>query len=90
MHFSSRSVTVIVNIATVVVMLTPSVPAAYRALSIVPSTAINNIMACRVYREVKLGMMDDGPMGYPSRSHTFENETSSSLHFAGNTISSMI
>ncbi|KAJ3487273.1 hypothetical protein NLI96_g3638 [Meripilus lineatus] len=53
-------ITVLVNIGTIVVVLTPSIPDWYKALNLVHSSAISNFIACRVYREVKLGAMNNG------------------------------
>ena len=54
------SVTVMVNIATLSIMLNPAFSPIYRAVSFVPNLAIYNIMACRVYRGMKLGFIEDG------------------------------
>jgi hypothetical protein len=40
-------------------LLVPGVPAISRAMLSVPSLALANAMACRVYRAVKLGLIED-------------------------------
>lgn len=42
-----------------VVILTPSVPPIIRAMFTVPSVALQNTMACRVYRLLKLDVIRD-------------------------------
>ncbi|KAJ3487274.1 hypothetical protein NLI96_g3639 [Meripilus lineatus] len=74
--------TVLVNIATIVVVLAPSIPDWYRALSLVPSSAISNFIACRVYREVKLGVMNNGTNDTFMASHPLHQESSSPMVFA--------
>ncbi|KAJ3487295.1 hypothetical protein NLI96_g3641 [Meripilus lineatus] len=59
-HTSRHCYCAPVSNITLAILLTPLVPPAYRALTIIPNTVVFNIMACRVYREVKLGMIDDG------------------------------
>ena len=45
------------NIVSMVVILTPSVPPIVRAMFTVPNVALQNTMACRVYRLLKLGII---------------------------------
>lgn len=52
-----NSVTVQMNIVAMVVILTPSVPPVIRAMFSIPNVALQNAMACRVYRQLKLGMI---------------------------------
>ncbi|KAJ7868678.1 hypothetical protein B0H13DRAFT_1056049 [Mycena leptocephala] len=47
-------ITILVNILAVVMVFVPGVPLHYRAILSIPSTALNSIMACRVYRDRKL------------------------------------
>ena len=47
------------NIVSMVVILTPSVPPIIRAMFTVPNVALRNTMACRVYRLLKLGVIRD-------------------------------
>ncbi|CAL1702479.1 unnamed protein product [Somion occarium] len=65
-------VTVLVNIAIMVVILIPSVPSVFRALLAIPNIALQNSMACHVYRLLKLGHINDRPSAlissHPSRS----------------------
>ena len=42
------------------IILSSNVPAAYCAMLSVLDIAVNNAMACRVFRDVKLGLIDDG------------------------------
>lgn len=62
------SVTVSMNIVSMVVILTPSVPPIIRAMFTVPNVALQNVMACRVYRLLKLGLVSDEPKSYSSGS----------------------
>lgn len=43
------------NISTVTLKLIPSVPPIYRAMFAAPNFALENSMACRVYRNLKFG-----------------------------------
>lgn len=52
--------TVGVNILTIVMVLTPSVPPFYRAVFTIPNIALENAMACRVFRQLKLGIIAGG------------------------------
>lgn len=60
-HFNDRIVA-LVNIVAVALLFAPSLNSRpdLRSLGIVPSLVIHNIMACRVYREVKLGLLSSG------------------------------
>ena len=51
------SATIGVSIALVTLLLSPSVPSVYQAILSVPNIALENAMACRVYRAVKLGVI---------------------------------
>lgn len=54
-----------------VVILTPSVPPVLRAMFSIPNVALQNAMACRVYRQLKLGLIREVPtMGGGSSHHT--------------------
>jgi hypothetical protein len=46
--------TVGLNIVTVVMFLTPSIPAVVRAMITIPNIALENSMACRVFRMLKI------------------------------------
>jgi len=50
-----------VNILAMVAVLIPSVPVHYHVMFAVPNVAIQNAMACRVYRQLKLGILVDPP-----------------------------
>ncbi|KAJ3479089.1 hypothetical protein NLI96_g9302 [Meripilus lineatus] len=54
-------ISALVNIAAVALLFAPSLQLrpGLRSLGIVPSLVIHNIMACRVYREVKLGLLSN-------------------------------
>ncbi|KAI0782238.1 hypothetical protein C8Q75DRAFT_811813 [Abortiporus biennis] len=58
-------VAVATNIFAIVIMLTPSIPDTYKRVPQVVNIALQNAMACRVYRELKLGVITD-PMSVPS------------------------
>ena len=47
------------NIVSMAVILTPSIPPIIRAMFTVPNVALQNTMACRVYRLLKLGLIQD-------------------------------
>ena len=51
------------NVFTVVVLFTPSISPVYRAIVTAPNLAVYNVMACRVYRKVKLGAITNGATG---------------------------
>lgn len=51
------SITVGANVLAMVMILAPSVPPVYRAMFTIPSVAIENCMACKVYRDVKFGVI---------------------------------
>ncbi|KAL4248414.1 hypothetical protein ABKN59_008105 [Abortiporus biennis] len=62
---------VTVNIATVVCVLNPKTPAAYKIMLIVANVAIQNAMACRVHRQLKLGILRRPHLGFDSPPGTF-------------------
>ncbi|TDL22010.1 hypothetical protein BD410DRAFT_789098 [Rickenella mellea] len=49
-------ITVGVNIVTMTLILTPSIPPVLHPIVTVPNLAIENMMACRVFRAVKFGL----------------------------------
>ena len=49
------------NILTVVSILAPSFPPVLHAMFTVPNIALTNAMACRVYRQLRLGLLMDHP-----------------------------
>lgn len=52
-----------------VIILTPSVPPVYRAIIAIPNAAVFNVMACKVYRMVKLGAIKDQTFSSVTSSH---------------------
>ena len=54
--FDFYRITIFANIATTVVILSPSVPTLLHAVLTVPNSALTNSMACKVYRDVKFGV----------------------------------
>ena len=46
------------NMVMVLFWFIPSVPPAFRAAGAIPLAAITSSMACRVYRKLKLGLLD--------------------------------
>ncbi|KIY47768.1 hypothetical protein FISHEDRAFT_44690 [Fistulina hepatica ATCC 64428] len=51
--------TLIGNIACLVMVVSPSLPPMYRAMMTIPNIAILSSMACRVYRNIKFGALDE-------------------------------
>jgi hypothetical protein len=51
------SATIGLNIVTCVILLAPNIAPVYQAMLLVPNIALENAMACRVYRAVKLGFI---------------------------------
>lgn len=47
------------NIVAMVLILTPSVPPVLRAMFAIPNAALQNAMASRVYRQLKLGLIKE-------------------------------
>ncbi|KAK7679167.1 hypothetical protein QCA50_017745 [Cerrena zonata] len=68
--------TVSVNLVAMTLLLHPSLSKVYQGMFTVPSVALQNAMACRVYRLLKLGVISDIPTNVPyssafrSASHT--------------------
>jgi len=62
-------VTVGMNLVAAVVILTPSVPPVLRAMFSIPNVALQNAMACRVYRQLKIGLIKEqtSPVVFTSR-----------------------
>jgi len=52
--------TVSVNIVATVIVLTPSVPPVIRGMMGPPNIAVQSVMACRIYRKLKLGLIGQG------------------------------
>jgi len=51
------SATIGLNIVFAAMVLVPNIPAVYHSMLSVPNIALENSMACRVYRAVKLGLI---------------------------------
>lgn len=47
------------SIVAAVLILMPGVPPVLRAMFAIPNTALQNAMACRVYRQIKLGLIKE-------------------------------
>lgn len=73
-------VTVLTNFLMVLVFFTPSISPIYRATVATPALIVYNVMACRVYRKVKLGAITDGTSG-TFTSPYIPSQESSSFHF---------
>ncbi|KAL4248881.1 hypothetical protein ABKN59_003998 [Abortiporus biennis] len=58
-------VAIATNILAIVIMLIPSIPNTYKEVPQVVNMALQNAIACRVYRELKLGIITD-PMSVPT------------------------
>lgn len=52
----------------VVMILSPSLPPMYRAMFAIPNLAVLNSMACRVYRRIRFGLIQEVPMSTCHRS----------------------
>lgn len=63
----SFSVTIGMNIIDIAILFSPAIPAVYKATFPIPNVALQNVMACRVHRQLKLGLIS-------------ETSTPSSLH----------
>jgi len=68
-------VTVAGNIICMALILSPSVPTVLRAMFTNPASALEAAMACRVYREIKLGIIENDPTVVYSRSIRFRTPT---------------
>ncbi|TCD65198.1 hypothetical protein EIP91_002984 [Steccherinum ochraceum] len=69
--------TVGINIAAATIILIPSVPPVYRAMFSPPNVTIQNAMACRVYRQLKIGLIKDLSMTCES-----DNNAEGTIQFA--------
>lgn len=61
------------NIVAMVLILTPSVPPVLQAMFSIPNVALQNAMACRVFRQLKLGLIRETPTMGGSSSHPTGN-----------------
>lgn len=56
------------NLVAAIVILRPSVPPIIRAMFSIPNVALQNVMACRVYRQLKIGLIrESAPVILTSR-----------------------
>ncbi|PPQ74973.1 hypothetical protein CVT24_010274 [Panaeolus cyanescens] len=70
------SATVSLNLLTVIMFFIESVPPTYRLMFTLPNVTLMNIMACRVFRNTKFGLLQDSSMstgGLISTSNTTKN-----------------
>ena len=74
------SATVGVGIVYAVMILTPDIPAVYHTMLAIPKLALQNAMACRVYRAVKLGFIKDPPSTHIGTTLRFNSAPSESDH----------
>lgn len=58
----SLRATVWVNIAVLVLLFGPRISPVIRTMFSVPSVVLQNAMACKVFRLLKLGLIDEDPM----------------------------
>ncbi|KAI0795012.1 hypothetical protein C8Q75DRAFT_522010 [Abortiporus biennis] len=63
------AVTLILNIGTMVVSLDHTIPPVTRSILVAPNIVLMNAMACRLYRNLKIGLVKD-PFTTPSISST--------------------
>jgi len=72
--------TVSMNIVAMIAVLSPSFPQVYKAMLLIPNVAIQNAMACRVYRQLKLGFITTPtiPSGTPTSIVTLPSPFSAS------------
>ncbi|KAJ6454685.1 hypothetical protein C8R45DRAFT_1056778 [Mycena sanguinolenta] len=80
-------VAVAANVTLLVVVKLPRLPPVYRAMLAIPAAALDNTMACLVFRRIKFGLVSsDGTLqiptiGLPSHFHAATNPRSVSLQF---------
>ncbi|KAJ6620414.1 hypothetical protein B0H10DRAFT_1791708 [Mycena sp. CBHHK59/15] len=55
--------TVGVNILTMIMLLDPAMPPVFHAMFAIPNVALENAMACRVFRALRLGFITDNESG---------------------------
>lgn len=71
-HLSQRtiwiSVTVSLNLLAVAMLFAPAIPPIYHVVFVGPNVALMNIMACRVFRDTKFGLIQDTSMSSGVRS----------------------
>jgi len=57
-------ITVTANIVMVTLMLSHSIPPIIRGTFVVPYVVVENVMACKVFRDVRLGLIDPHPSAH--------------------------
>lgn len=72
--------TVSLNLLTVIMLYLDSVPALYRLMFVIPNVALMNIMASRVYRDTKFGVLWDSST--PSSAHNDTTKIAGTLPIA--------
>jgi len=77
--------TIGLSIVTCATLLAPDIPAVYHPLLFLPNIALENAMACRVYRAVRLGFIknpqSNSHFGSPIRSHGTPGDLGHELAF---------
>jgi len=58
------------NILAMTMVLVPSAPPVYRAMFTIPNNALQNVMACRVFRKLRLGVIGDATLVPPTSTST--------------------
>ncbi|KAK7679172.1 hypothetical protein QCA50_017750 [Cerrena zonata] len=73
-------VTVSVNLVAMTLLLNPSLSKVYQGMFTVPNVALQNAMACRVFRLLKPGVISDSPT-YPSAFRNANRTPFSTMQF---------
>lgn len=63
---STCRTTVAMNIITAACVLSPTLPLVLHGAFYLPNAALINIMACRVFRQLRLGILNDTPFTQPT------------------------
>ena len=74
------SATIGLSLSFAIMLLVPGVPAISRIMLAMPSHALANAMACRVYRAVKLGLIEDPISTWPLKTLQFNSAPSQPGH----------
>src|ERR1700691_5233658 len=83
------SATIGLSIVFVVVVLSPDIPVVYHAMLCIPNLALENAMACRVHRAVKLGLIKNPQsthFGITIRSHSAADKMALEFAFKRDTL----
>lgn len=70
------SATIGTNALTAMMTMAPNIPEASRGLLIMPSVAIQSVMACKLFRELKIGLIVDPTATITSVTSTMEFSSS--------------